>query len=210
MSKSLSEDRSSESSGVHPRFQAPTSRGEPSPDTGPVSSAVPTYCGEGPCTSFPTNRGAAESLKFDSPSWNGTSPEHRCNHLNSNGKRCRMLRAPGESQFCSHHARQQLGEAQTRENLAPELLGPLRDFRTAAAVNYTLGRLLILLGSNRISSRDGTVIAYVCQLLLQSISQVRTEISLTHNPQDTEEELSRVLDATSSLLEHQNPSKGDN
>ena len=133
----------------------------------------------------------------------------RCEHRNAEGKRCGMLRARFHSSLCAYHAeKQHLRENPLTENLAPELLGSLADLRSAAAVNFTLGKLLILLASKRIPNRDGAVIAYVCQLLLQSVSAVRHEISCTEINKTGEKDLRKVLAATISLLENQAPAKG--
>ena len=79
------------------------------------------------------------------------------------------------------------------------LLGPVEDFRTAAAVNHALGKLLILLAGNRISPRRGAVLAYTCQLLLQSVAAVDKEIWLTGDADDITKEVRSVLRATSPL-----------
>ena len=84
-------------------------------------------------------------------------------------------------------------------DVSADLLGPVEDFRTAAAVNHALGKLLILLAGNRISPRRGAVLAYTCQLLLQSVAAVDKEIWLTGNADDIRKEVRSVLQATSPL-----------
>ena len=90
-------------------------------------------------------------------------------------------------------------DTDTDTDVAADLLGPVEDFRTAAAVNHALGKLLILLAGNRISPRRGAVLAYTCQLLLQSVASVDKEIWLTGNADDIRKEVLSVLRATSPL-----------
>jgi hypothetical protein len=84
-------------------------------------------------------------------------------------------------------------------DLTPDLLGPLNDFRTNTSINYTLGRLLILKAADQISARDASVVAYICQLLLQSVPGVRKEMSWSRGQSPEDQSLRSVLQATSSL-----------
>jgi hypothetical protein len=131
----------------------------------------------------------------------------RCQFTNSEGRRCRTDRSSDHPSLCSYHLHRQPREATSPEDLAPELLGPLEDFRSAAAVNYALGKLLLLQASNRIAPRNAAVLAYTCQLLLQSISDVRREISWSYNSDQADRKVRNDLDATSSLLEIPNPAR---
>lgn len=135
----------------------------------------------------------------------------RCQFTNSEGKRCRMDRSSDHPSLCSYHLHRQPREARPPEDLASELLGPLEDFRSAAAVNYALGKLLLLQASNRIKPRNAAVLAYTCQLLLQSISDVRREIRRSYDDStEADEKVRNDLDATSSLLASQNPPRRRN
>ena len=84
-------------------------------------------------------------------------------------------------------------------DLTPDLLGPINDFRTNTAINYTLGRLLILKAADQISARDAATMAYICQLLLQSVPGVRKEMRWSHGGGPEDADLRSVIDATSSL-----------
>ena len=73
--------------------------------------------------------------------------------------------------LCPHHARQTQNRKQRRhDDTAAELLGDLTDFSNPEAVNFLLGNLVRQLARKRIHRRDAMAIAYVCQLLLGSIS----------------------------------------
>jgi len=125
----------------------------------------------------------------------------RCQHRNAEGKRCRSLVGVDHSSLCPYHAGWTEKKHDQPEDLTSELLGPLGDFRTAAAVNYTLGKLVTLVASRRISSREAATIGYLCQLLLQSIGGVNHEIYKTEVHKNGEHELRRILKETASLFE---------
>lgn len=79
--------------------------------------------------------------------------------------------------FCSEHARQQKHQqTPDPEILASELLGELEDFSTADAVNHFLGNLVKQLARKRIARRDAIALAYLCQLLLNSLPPMWKEI----------------------------------
>ena len=144
--------------------------------------------------------------------------QKRCSFTSPSGYRCRGLRGLDHSTLCTRHALSAARNASldtshpsfstalgrgtdtdTDPDVSADLLGPVEDFRTAAAVNHALGQLLILLAGNRISPRRGAVLAYTCQLLLQSVAAVDKEIWLTGNADDIRKEVRSVLHATSPL-----------
>jgi hypothetical protein len=149
-----------------------------------------------------------------------TDPLIRCHYHDSAGRRCRLPREKGHPTFCSRHARSRFGAPgkgavpvgfgapgkgavpvgyAPAADLTPDLLGPLNDFRTNTSINYTLGRLLILKAADQISARDAAVVAYICQLLLQSVPGVRKEMSWSRGQSPEDQSLRSVLQATSSL-----------
>jgi hypothetical protein len=143
-------------------------------------------------------------------------PATRCQYRDSAGRRCRRHLRDGHPAFCRRHARPDPSDSpgglpnSDSQDLSPQLLGPLQDFRTAAGINYTLGRLLILTAANRISSRHASVMAYICQLLLQSLSDVRKEINWSDGSSVEDKEVRRVLEATSSLFDTEDSHKQHN
>jgi hypothetical protein len=129
-----------------------------------------------------------------------TDSDNRCQYRKSDGKRCRSLRAPDHPSYCSQHAGWLL-EGKKPEDLTADLLGPLGDLRTAAGVNYMLGRLVLLVASRRITTREAAVIGYLGQLLLQSVRGVSHEVSITQiDRTNGSDPLRRVLQQTASLL----------
>jgi hypothetical protein len=159
----------------------------------------------------PARRGGADASRglsqhptaLVAPSWSLTmsqpAPENRCEHSDAGGRRSRMPRHGGHPSLCANHARQELLEFQDRQNFARELLGPIKDFQSAAAINHALGRLYVLLGANRINTRQAAVLAYICQLMLQSLHGVNQEVESVSDEEFTESELLRVLDSLTAL-----------
>jgi hypothetical protein len=123
----------------------------------------------------------------------------RCEHADAAGRRCRMPRCDTHPSLCQNHAREELLKFQNRENFAPELLGPIKDFQTASAINHALGRIFVLLGANRIHTRQAAVLAYICQLMLQSLDGVKREVGNVVDSDFTEKELFRVIDSLPAL-----------
>jgi hypothetical protein len=114
--------------------------------------------------------------------------QNRCQHISALGRRCRERRSNTHSSLCPRHARHEQNQKDAQRQmdddpqaLAADFLGPIQDFRTASSVNHVLGKLLLLLTTDRISPRNAAVTAYICQLLLQSVGGVKSELWDFHN-----------------------------
>jgi hypothetical protein len=102
--------------------------------------------------------------------------KNRCRFTTIDGRRCRMFRAKGHKSLCLTHAQQE-EQMLNAEAVAAELIGPVEEYQTALCVNRTLGCLFNLIAQKRISNKDGALLAYVGQMLLQSVgSTIREEI----------------------------------
>jgi len=149
----------------------------------------------------------------------------RCHYLDPAGRRCRRDRMHNHPTFCFFHARPEgesdlppdcpqaagTGSGAARSDTTLEdLLGPLQDYRTAAGVNFTLGRLLLLVAENRISARKAHLIAHICRLLLQSIPAVAKELGTAALDEDEREDLVRAIRATRFLFEYPAPEANAN
>ena len=99
-----------------------------------------------------------------------------CQHISPRGQRCRMLSAADHASLCTHHLRQAAAAQPDQEVLAAELLGSLDDFSTAESVNQLLGNLVKQLARKRIARLDAIAMAYMCQLLLNSLSPLKKEL----------------------------------
>jgi hypothetical protein len=115
-----------------------------------------------------------------------------------------MLCALDHTSLCSYHpgwlTEKPPSNLQPQENLTPELLGPSGDFRSVAAINYTLGKLVTLFGSRRISPREAGTFGYLCQLLLQSVQGVSHETPNTRANTTDDEQLLRALGQNATLM----------
>jgi len=131
--------------------------------------------------------------------------DQRCKHKDAGGKRCRSLRALDHPDFCSYHAGwltdDEIPAQHKPEDLTPELLGPLGDFRSMAAINYSLGKLILLLASRRISTKEAAAFGYLFQLQFQTVPGVNNEVSKTQINPAANADLLEVLEKTASLVE---------
>ena len=101
----------------------------------------------------------------------------RCTYQTSDGRRCRMFIGKDHPELCSHHAQMELRSlARTvAKPLAREILGALTDLRSAAALNHALANTFLLSADGRISGRRAATLAYLGQLLLQSVAAIRND-----------------------------------
>ncbi len=101
--------------------------------------------------------------------------DHQCQQVTSDDRRCLMSRMKGHPSLCFVHAQRQQ-QVLDPKRVAAELLGPFADLKTANAVNHALGSLFLLVAQNRIPPRHAAILAYIGQLLLQSLGSVQSEI----------------------------------
>jgi hypothetical protein len=88
-----------------------------------------------------------------------------------------MFRSADHPEFCDHHAQQEL-KALDRAAVLPlaaKLLGPLQDFRSAAAINSALGNAFVQLADGRLDPRRAAVLTYMAQLMFQTLHKLGWE-----------------------------------
>ncbi len=100
-----------------------------------------------------------------------------CRHIDALGHRCRMLVMSATSELCVHHAQRRL-QMQRGGEAAQELLACGTDFADASSVNRFLGALVRQVTLKRIPRRDAVTLAYLCQLLLNSLGAINREEAL--------------------------------
>jgi hypothetical protein len=104
-----------------------------------------------------------------------------CRFSFSDGRRCRMLVHSSPRGLCPFHAREEMQIIESRR-LGSELSASLTGhFHTAADINHVLGKIFTALAQNRITPRTATVLAYIGQLLLQSIPAVKAETQFKYS-----------------------------
>lgn len=74
-----------------------------------------------------------------------------------------------DADLCAYHAQRRLQTQRGSETAATELLACVSDFSDAASVNRFLGNLVKQVTLKRIPRRDAVTLAYICQLLLNSL-----------------------------------------
>jgi len=106
----------------------------------------------------------------------------RCQHRFANGSRCRLLAPDADSLFCPRHlALNKANGVQPSENrfeaadLSPDLLGEVREFKSASDIHAFLARLLCLLAQNRVATRRAAVLAYITNQLLRTLAAIEHE-----------------------------------
>ena len=98
-----------------------------------------------------------------------------CRHIDGRGHRCRMLVMSIDADLCAYHAQRRLQTQRGSETAATELLACVSDFSDAASVNRFLGTLVKQVTLKRIPRRDAVTLAYICQLLLNSLGAINRE-----------------------------------
>ena len=101
-----------------------------------------------------------------------------CRFSFRDGRTCRLPRWNKHRTLCIYHARSEQ-PLLAADQAARQLVSLSGDFRTASDINHVLGKLFSLVAQNRIPRRNAVALAYIAQLLLQSLPEVRSEIRNT-------------------------------
>src|SRR6266851_5892005 len=138
-----------------------------------------------------------------------TTIDSHCQHISPKGNRCHMLidathrpaNGARRPTLCAYHADRLRASipAVAPEALAAALLGDIDDFSTAGSVNLFLGNLVKQLARKRIARRDAVALAYISQLLLNSLPALVREVEAEEEA-ETEAEITRF----NALLRQQN------
>jgi hypothetical protein len=100
--------------------------------------------------------------------------DSRCTHLDALNRRCRMNRSASHPSLCEHHATQAQQAAET-DRLATALTAPGAEPKTPADINRVLSQLFSAVSLKKIDLRQGALLAYIAQFMIQT-----TKISDTH------------------------------
>jgi hypothetical protein len=122
----------------------------------------------------------------------------RCLHHYASSRRCRLPLDGSSSYFCLEHAHLQ-PPAPGSGDLSSELVGQLTEFKSALDINHVLSNLLLLISRDRIAPRRASVVAYTCNLLLQSLPHIDDEL----NPPVGEEIVQVIVDTPRPSYERQ-------
>lgn len=110
-----------------------------------------------------------------------------CTYLNARGGRCRMLTLGPEFPFCPDHTRKEaLRRRREQEALAKKLFEDIPSCATAGSINAFLDNLLRQMALQRIDRKDAIAMAYVSQLLLQSLRPLEREMQAESDLSDAD------------------------
>lgn len=121
------------------------------------------------------------------------SEPSRCAFETSDGRRCRLPRSAVHASLCVFHSReeQQLLESQkVGAELAATITG---NFLTATDINYVLGKVFTAAAQNRIPVRNAHTLAYLGQLLLMSLPDVKHEFDFRYRFEQWTNMLNRAV-----------------
>src|SRR5713226_1312912 len=110
-------------------------------------------------------------MTLKSPSSDFT-PE-RCQHRTPTGRQCRSVVVDPGSSFCARHAASEPGDSQ---DFSVALTEKACRFQNAQGINHSLGALYTLLAQGRISPRRASVLAYISNLLLRSVTAIDNDL----------------------------------
>jgi hypothetical protein len=85
-----------------------------------------------------------------------------------------MLKSPG-SDYCLHHSRHHVPVRANSDAVAEDLLASVEDFSTTASVNRFLANVVRQFAQKRIERPDAIALAYMGQLLLNSVAAMNRE-----------------------------------
>jgi hypothetical protein len=101
----------------------------------------------------------------------------RCSFTTEHGNRCRNPHLGSASGQCVMHAKGKEDEAEAQE-VAKRLLATDALLRTKDDVNRFTSQLLDLVAEKKVSRQDGSLLAYIASVLLQTIAPVRKKANV--------------------------------
>src|SRR5262245_21243810 len=120
------------------------------------------------------------ATKLSSRTRNAIRESTLCKFPFADGLRCRMLRHPSHPTLCPFHARTEL-QLRESHSLGRELATTISDdFMTATDINHALGKLYTAVAQDRIPPRNAATMAYIGQLLLNSVPGVKSEFRFSY------------------------------
>jgi hypothetical protein len=103
----------------------------------------------------------------------------RCQHRTPAGRQCRFRTSGASSRLCKRHSTTETQRHST--DLTATLTDGLGQFKSPAAINGFLSRLLLLLAQDRISCRRAAVLAYITNQLLHTVSAMEQAAAKSKN-----------------------------
>lgn len=104
-----------------------------------------------------------------------------CQHRSLTGRHCRLPIFDSASGLCTKHAAARQKDLD-QADLAVSLIGDNQEFRSAVAINHSLGELYKLQARNKITPRRAAVMAYTANLLLRTLPAIEKELHPEDEP----------------------------
>jgi signal recognition particle GTPase len=105
--------------------------------------------------------------------------EERCLFTKRDGSRCKSAHMGNASRQCIlHEGRNQKADEAEAQAIAEQLLANDVELRTKDDVNRLTSQLFTMVAEKRISRQDGSLLAYIASVLLQTIAPVRKKANV--------------------------------
>jgi signal recognition particle GTPase len=100
--------------------------------------------------------------------------EERCLFTKRDGSRCKSAHMGNASRQCIlHEGRNQKADEAEAQAVAEQLLANDVELRTKDDVNRLTSQLFTMVAAKKISRQDGSLLAYIASVMLQTIAPVR-------------------------------------
>ncbi|HEY2459577.1 MAG TPA: hypothetical protein VGI16_02165 [Candidatus Acidoferrum sp.] len=103
-----------------------------------------------------------------------TTSNPRCLHRTAVGRRCRFHASHPAALYCPRHASLHPNSPDATD-LAPELLGTLTEIETPEDTQRLLSKLFVLLVQDRVSLKKASVLTYILQQLLRTLTAIERQ-----------------------------------
>jgi len=109
----------------------------------------------------------------------------RCRFSTTDGRRCANPHMGHAAGFCViHEARMKRVDEAEVKAVAAQLFSDCAKLETRAEVSRFMAQLLTLVAQKRISREDGSLLAYIASLLLQTIAPVERSRPIAHEREE--------------------------
>jgi hypothetical protein len=103
----------------------------------------------------------------------------RCQFTSTHGRRCTNVHLGNATGYCIlHEGRSEKVDEAEQQAVAARLLAGDALLRTADDVNRFTSQLLTLVAEKKVSRQDGSLLAYIASVLLQTIAPVRKKANV--------------------------------
>jgi hypothetical protein len=140
-----------------------------------TSNSNPVNHSPDPATLSPdTGKATGNSPRKAKRDSRASSSRPHCRHRIRKGRYCQLPVLDVHSRLCFRHSALRNQEVDSAD-LSPDLLGEVREFKSASDVHAFLAKLLCLLAQNRVATKRAAVMAYITNQLLRALTAIGRE-----------------------------------